>query len=79
MPKGEGDPHKELISRLLADTCEICKQTDNIQVHHVRKLADLARTGDAQPDWVQLMARRRRKFLVVCGSCYERIQGWQSA
>ncbi|MDM4719169.1 reverse transcriptase domain-containing protein [Micromonospora sp. WMMA1363] len=72
-------PHKELISRLLANTCEICKQTDNIQVHHVRKLADLARTGDAQPDWMQLMARRRRKSLVVCGSCYDRIQGWQSA
>jgi len=72
-------PHKELIDRLLADTCEICKQTDNIQVHHVRKLADLAEPRQAQPDWVRIMARRRRKSLVVCGSCYERIQGWQTA
>ena len=72
-------PHRELISRLLADTCEICKQTDNIQVHHVRKLADLAETGQAQSDWVRIMARRRRKSLVVCGSCYERIQNRQTA
>jgi hypothetical protein len=72
-------PHRELIDRLLADTCEICKQTDNIQVHHVQKLADLAETGQAQPDWMRIMARRRRKSLVVCGSCYERIQNQRMA
>lgn len=29
-------PHKELITRLLADTCEICRQTGSVEVHHVR-------------------------------------------
>ena len=37
-------PHKELITRLLADTCEICQQPGEVQVHHVRKLADLGTT-----------------------------------
>jgi group II intron reverse transcriptase/maturase len=71
-------PHKELTRRLLADTCEICKQTGDIQVHHVRKLADLARPGQRQTPWAQLMARRRRKSLVVCGACHERIHAGQS-
>ncbi|MGB3438675.1 MAG: group II intron reverse transcriptase/maturase [Actinophytocola sp.] len=38
-------PHKELITRLLADTCEICRQSGGVQVHHVRKLADLGKPG----------------------------------
>lgn len=31
----------ELIKRLLADTCESCGSTKDIEVHHIRKLADL--------------------------------------
>jgi hypothetical protein len=42
-------PHKELVKRLLADTCEICRQTGVVQVHHVRKLADLGTPGPLQP------------------------------
>ena len=71
-------PHKELTRRLLANTCEICKQTGDIQVHHVRKLADLARPGTHQTPWAQLMARRRRKSLMVCGACHEQIHTGQS-
>jgi hypothetical protein len=67
-------PHKELTRRLLTDTCEICGQTDDTQVHHVRKLADLARPAEHhQALWAQLMARKRRKSLVVCGPCHEYI------
>src|SRR4029453_5999260 len=55
-------PHKELITRLLADTCEICQRTGDAQAHHVRALADLAHPG-AQPEWMTIMARRRRKTL----------------
>jgi hypothetical protein len=62
---------KELVSRLLAGRCEICGQTDGVQVHQVRKLADLARPGQHEkPEWVGIMARRRRKTLVVCGACH---------
>jgi group II intron reverse transcriptase/maturase len=66
-------PNKELIRRLLAGRCELCQATDNITVHHVRRLTDLCTPGRPQPDWEQLMSGRRRKSLVVCGDCFERI------
>ena len=69
--------HKELITRLLADRCELCKDTDGISVHHVRRLADLHRPGQPQPGWAQQMARRRRKTLVVCRSCHDAIHAGQ--
>jgi len=69
--------HKELVTRLLADRCELCKDTDGISVHHVRRLADLHRPGRPQPAWAQQMARRRRKTLVVCRSCHDAIHAGQ--
>jgi group II intron reverse transcriptase/maturase len=70
-------PHKELITRLLADTCEICQQTGQVQVHHVRKLADLGIPGPLQPQWAKAMANRRRKTLVVCACCHDHIHTGQ--
>ncbi|MFL6118977.1 group II intron reverse transcriptase/maturase [Actinophytocola sp.] len=35
----------QLVARLLAGRCELCGNTDRIQVHQVRKLADLATPG----------------------------------
>jgi group II intron reverse transcriptase/maturase len=64
---------KELISRLLAARCEICGQAEMIQVHHIRKLADLDRPGPPQPTWMKIMAKRRRKTLVVCQTCHANI------
>jgi hypothetical protein len=69
--------HKEVVTRLLADRCELCKDTDGISVHHVRRLADLHRPGRPQPAWAQQMARRRRKTLVVCRSCHDAIHAGQ--
>ncbi|HEY9469279.1 MAG TPA: reverse transcriptase domain-containing protein [Propionibacteriaceae bacterium] len=69
--------HTELVTRLLADRCEICANTDSIQVHHVRRLADLHRPRQPQPAWAQLMARRRRKTLVVCQTCHDTIHAGQ--
>ncbi|MGW3606323.1 HNH endonuclease [Micromonospora sp. NPDC005161] len=66
-------PHKELINRLLADACEVCQQTGDVQVHHVRKLADLSKPGIHQPEWAAIMTNRRRKTLVVCAACHDRI------
>ena len=61
----------ELVKRLLANTCELCGSTTNIQVHHVRKLADLNVKGrKAKPKWMKTMAARRRKTLVVCRNCH---------
>ena len=63
-------PHKELITRLRHGVCEVCGCRDEVRVRHVKALADLDRS-DSAPPWVKLMAARRRKTLVVCGSCYE--------
>ena len=64
----------ELIHRLLAGRCEICEDTVNLEVHHVRKLADLSKPGRREkPAWMHLMAMRRRKTLVTCRRCHEDI------
>ena len=61
----------ELIQRLLADTCELCGSTEDINVHHVRALRDLNVKGQrSKPTWAQVMAARRRKTLVVCRTCH---------
>src|SRR6266536_2444618 len=70
---------KELISRLRAGRCELCEQRAKVRVHQVRKLADLANPGRPQPAWAQLMARRRRKTLVVCSPCHDTIHARQPA
>jgi group II intron reverse transcriptase/maturase len=67
-------PYTELVKRLLADECELCGSTDTIEVHHIRALRDLNMTGrNPKPNWVVLMARRRRKTLVVCSQCHRNI------
>jgi hypothetical protein len=68
---------KELITRLQARRCELCKQPGPVDVHQVRKLADLHRPGRPQPTWNQLMAKKRRKTLVVCATCHTAIHDGQ--
>jgi group II intron reverse transcriptase/maturase len=64
----------ELILRLLAGHCEICDATAGLEVHHVRKLADLNKPGRRdKPAWMRLMAMRRRKTLITCRRCHENI------
>ena len=68
----------ELEKRLLAQTCEQCGVTrmmDKIEVHHIRALKDLEKyTGREKPQWVQIMAARRRKTLILCHTCHMDIQ-----
>jgi group II intron reverse transcriptase/maturase len=66
-------PHKELISRLRGDQCELCQTNGEVEVHHIRSMAALARSAATQPQWVQVMTRRRRKTLVVCAACHASI------
>jgi group II intron reverse transcriptase/maturase len=66
-------PHKELIRRLAANRCELCKRPGEVEAHHVKSRNELQRAGDASSDWVKMMVARRRKSLVVCGSCHDRI------
>jgi group II intron reverse transcriptase/maturase len=61
----------ELVKRLLADECELCGSHHRVEVHHVRKLADLKVKGRKEmPDWKQVMVARQRKTLVVCRDCH---------
>jgi group II intron reverse transcriptase/maturase len=68
---------KELVLRLVAGRCEICGQSESIRVHHIRKLADLDRLGPEKPAWARIMAKRRRKSLVVCETCHDDIHSGQ--
>ena len=64
----------ELLKRLLADQCELCGSRENIEVHHIRKLADLNVKGRKEKSvWAQIMATRNRKTLVVCQKCHNKI------
>ena len=52
----------------------------HVEVHHIRALRDLNVKGQREkPKWVQVMAARRRKTLVVCRPCHLTIHGgdWQ--
>ena len=69
----------ELIKRLLADECEMCGSTVDVEVHHIRALRDLNVKGQGEkPWWVQLMAARQRKTLVVCRTCHTDIHHGRS-
>ena len=63
----------ELIRRLQAGRCELCDQTATVQVHQIRNLAVLHRPGQPQLEWMQAMAKRRRKTLIVCATCHAKI------
>ena len=66
-------PFKELIRRLRRRECEICETGTTVTVHHVASLKELGKPGPGQPAWAALMARIRRKTLIVCASCHEMI------
>ena len=67
----------ELEKRLLAQVCEICEATrltDQIEVHHIRALKALNKyDGREKPQWVKVMAARRRKTLVLCRTCHNEL------
>jgi hypothetical protein len=65
----------EVVQRLLAGKCELCGIKDvPIEVHHVRKLADINRPGRRpKATWEKVMSARRRKTLVVCQRCHDDI------
>ena len=64
-------PRKELIHRLRKRRCELCEHGTTVAVHQVARLADLGTTGPGQPAWAALMARMRRKTLIVCAPCHD--------
>jgi group II intron reverse transcriptase/maturase len=64
-------PRKELISRLRRRECELCETGTTVTVHQVTGLKTLGEPGPGQPAWAALMARMRRKTLIVCAACHD--------
>jgi hypothetical protein len=80
-PRGETVDHppltfqwtgsNELLQRMQENTCEYCeRQGGYFEIHHVRKLADIK---DGKQPWERLMIARRRKTLVLCVDCHDRL------
>ncbi len=72
-PVPAGPPRKELIQRLRKRWCELCEHGATVAVHQVASLASLGKPGPGQPAWAALMARMRRKTLIVCAGCHGHI------
>ena len=66
-------PRKELLLRLRRRYCELCDKGATVAVHQVAGLRQLGMPGPGQPAWAVLMAKMRRKTLVVCAPCHEHI------
>jgi hypothetical protein len=64
----------EVVQRLLANRCEVCGAEGPVQMHHIRKLADIDRPGRRpKENWEKIMSARRRKTLAVCKGCHNAI------
>jgi len=66
-------PRKELVTRLRRRECELCETGTTVAVHQVASLKELGKPGPGQPAWAALMARMRRKTLIVCAACHEHV------
>ncbi len=64
-------PRKELVRRLRKRECELCETGTTVTVHQLTGLKALGEPGPGQPAWAALMARMRRKTLIVCASCHD--------
>jgi group II intron reverse transcriptase/maturase len=66
-------PRKELLHRLRKRSCELCEHGATVAVHQIARLDRLGKPGPGQPAWAALMARMRRKTLIVCAACHDHI------
>jgi hypothetical protein len=64
-------PRKELLARLRQRECELCETSTTVAVHHVAGLNALGKPGPDRPAWAAIMARKRRKTLIVCAPCHD--------
>jgi hypothetical protein len=64
--------HSELLERMLAKECEYCRQKGPCEVHHIRRLANIMKRKD-RTGWQKLMAVKKRKTLVLCPECHDKL------
>jgi hypothetical protein len=61
----------ELERRLLANICELCGSTDNIEIHHIRAMKTIHEyPGREKPEWVKRMIALSRKTMALCRTCH---------
>ena len=53
--------------------CELCETGTTVAVHQVAGLASLGKPEPGRPAWAALMAKMRRKTLMVCAACHDYI------
>lgn len=62
----------ELVQRMLAECCELCGSSEEVQVHHVRKMSHLHEyPGREKPEWVKRMITMKHKTIILCRTCHE--------
>src|SRR5260370_28141132 len=60
----------EVVQHLLYGECCLCG-VKGVEMHHIRKLADIDRPGRRPKEpWEKIMAARRRKMIPVCARCH---------
>lgn len=66
-----------LEQRLSARKCELCGTTEAryYEIHHVNKVKNLK----GKEFWEQVMIAKRRKTLVLCKECHDKIHGKNSS
>lgn len=63
----------EILRRLDKSECEYCGcRSDNLEVHHVRRLKDLQNKKNKKP-WEIRMCQLRRKTMVLCSECHDEL------
>ena len=64
-------PRRELLARLRQRECELCETGTTVAVHQVAGIRELGKPKTGQPVWAALMAKMRRKTLIVCSPCHD--------
>ena len=59
-----------LSQRLQNDICELCGSIENIEIHHIHHMKDIARN---KSEWAKKMSAMNRKTLAVCHNCHVKI------
>jgi len=71
-PKLYHTGRSELVQRLLADFCELCGSSKDVEVHHVQAMRKLHEyPGRPKPAWVKRMIALKRKTVLLCKRCHE--------
>jgi group II intron reverse transcriptase/maturase len=67
------DTRTEVVMHLRYGRCTLCGAR-GVEMHHIRKLADIDRPGRRPKErWERIMAARRRKSIPVCERCHDNI------